>query len=180
MASFRKPKRGAVVIETPFLHVAGLGDRLGHSREDALDIISSALGGSVDLGADTGSFSVALRLEQIHLVATESFLFLELESVDKARFAQRALDGCEVQEQSIGPGSKGRRRVMRVSFAERRENPDPTTSRITCTAEFSSASPEGLVLYNDFVSPQDEELLLAALEGASWEATLNRRVLHWG
>jgi alkylated DNA repair dioxygenase AlkB len=195
MATFRKPKRGTAPVVTCTLHVAGLGDRLGHTSKVVAAMVSEVLlrrPPRVDA-------SELVEVGEVQLVPGASYVFLIFGSEAAATVAREALDGQEARDPTcdrphgatpratppLCPASpaaavaQGKRRVLRPTFAERRPAAASGHDELACTSTFSEA-PAGLELLDDFIGPDEEAALLRWAEAGAWDRSLARRVQHFG
>jgi hypothetical protein len=198
--TFRKPKKGRPVVATPYLHCAGLGNRLGHSDEDALEMLNRILD-AADCNLSDASMTderdsnnsndysvlgvgerIPFRLTpaQIHLVEGASYIFLEFASLAHSAQALEVLERSTVLDSATSASGHRTERHLRVSYAEVRAPVSPADG-VRCTSRYSVAKPQGLMLWPDVISEEDEKTLLAVIDALPWdESTLARRVQHYG
>jgi len=174
MSSFRKPKRtGSAPSPSQYLHVAGLGDRLGHTKSGVLTMMNAVL---VRSNKDSNTHP-EIQAEYIHLIKGASYVFLELQDVNNATCVLTSLHRQSVED------CDAKQRVLVATFAELRT---PATESLdfieSCPSLFSSEPrPQGMSLVQDFISAQEEEALLSEINEQAWDSnTLARRVQHFG
>ncbi|XP_029302280.1 alkylated DNA repair protein alkB homolog 8 [Cottoperca gobio] len=130
--------------------------------------------GGLGNGVSREELSAALKemgeLETLIMHPHKPYAFVTYRSEESARKAHIHLNGEKLQcgETSV---------TLYLSYVD----------SVTCEEEASVPLPEGLVLVEDFVSPEEEALLLAAID---WSSTINdvtaqkalkhRRVKHYG
>ncbi|KAK9806712.1 hypothetical protein WJX72_000289 [[Myrmecia] bisecta] len=78
---------------------------------------------------------------------------------------------------NAGPGVAGGR-CFYLGYAARKERQSKVLPPVALTAE--ACGVEGLALYPEFVTPEEEAQLLAAVEEGPWETLARRRVQHYG
>ena len=166
--AFRKPKKGAAVVVTPYLHCAGLGEKLGHGKTEVRKLIIDAL--------RQCNVSESLSEAQVHTIDSASYVFLDFGGLQSSQRVQEALNGVEVTD-SFSLVAK--RRVLRLSFAELRPPKSAPGDGITCTSEFVLLPP-GLRLLKDFLTPEEEATLFGDIDRSPWDESLARRVQHMG
>jgi hypothetical protein len=168
---FRKPKRrmGMEIIPSYCLHIAGIGQKLGHSSKDVSEIINKVL-------SKENNFQnhVLINKECIHLVNEASYCFIELDSVETGTKAMELLNKCEVVD------AGGKKRVLNVTFAERCQPKQSLEDILVCTSAFSDSPPAGLQTLENFINDQEEALLVNEIESGSWDCKLARRTQQYG
>lgn len=159
---FKKP-RGNADEATQFLHVSGLGEKFGCTKEQAIDMISSVLRKRVP--------PVLASFTEVYLVEGASYIIVELESIERADEVRCALDGEIIIS---GIHSEAPTKKIRVAFATRIDKPSQRQpDLLECTSSISDGfRPPGLELISEFVTETEEAEIIAELAGASWDTTL--------
>ena len=191
------------MVASPYLHCAGLGLRLGHTDDDVLVMLNRILEAA---DCEVSSVPIADEINQrdnashddcpvlamgelipfhpapaqIHLVEDASYIFLEFASRVHSAQALEVLDRSTALDPTFSASGLTMERHLRVSYAEMR-SPMLPADGVRCTSRYSTAKPQGLMLRPDFVSVEDEKVLLAAIDSLPWDnTTIARRVQHYG
>jgi len=159
MPRFRKPdvKQGRIASASRHLYVAGLGEGLGHTFSQVRQV-----------------FSVFGELDGVELRSEKRFVFVSFKHTSSAVLARE-----ELKDRPLDV--LGGVRLGIIEFAEELEEEDAKKStEIEDVASTLDVAVPGCEVWTDFVSVEEEELLLNELDSHAWEMNLKRRVQHYG
>mmetsp|Transcript_7559 Transcript_7559/g.21444 ORF Transcript_7559/g.21444 Transcript_7559/m.21444 type:complete len:648 (+) Transcript_7559:194-2137(+) len=137
---------------TPHLFIGNAGPQVGDTEESLRQLLGQ-WGEVVALAFPEG----------------RSHVFASFSSEDQAAAAMEALHGTAAAQ-------SGRHRV--VKYADMKVDKAPAQLPV-CTSAEQTGVP-GLFLFHDFITAEEEQMLLDNVDKESWETLARRRVLHYG
>ncbi|CAK9870761.1 unnamed protein product [Sphagnum jensenii] len=155
---FVKPSRFAMEEPTAHLYVANCGPAVG-----------------IPISVIRDAFSMFGRVTSVLQPAGDSSgsrVYVSYVNVSDAVAARQAWNGrpCDLLQG----------RVMLIQHAVPQQQQSPVEAQVPVFTLTKDIGIPGLSLYTDFISPEDEQELLTAVDAEQWTTLAKRRVQHYG